>query len=173
MDASWCRKRIEKCTKMVKYPHLLYMLGGDQDNSCIFLVWNKHSLIKKFFKYFIRRNRPREIQRKRTVRQREMVGGGPHWDLTLRSDLERQLSKNWAFLRRERPGGRNRNWGVRVTAGRLGKLEAVNKREPEKFRVESLATLLLAGLRCSQKTLYRRASTWQAPSGCVWGGSRL
>ena len=31
-----------------------------------------------------------------------MVGGGPHRDLTLRSDLERQLSKNSAFLPRER-----------------------------------------------------------------------
>ena len=59
----------------------------------------------------------------------------------------------------QRPGGRNRNWEVKATAGRLGKLEAVNKREPEKLRVESLATLLLAGLRYSQKTLYWRAST--------------
>lgn len=53
----------------------------------------------------------------------------------------------------QRPGGRNRNWGVRATAGRLNKLEAVNKREPEKLRVESLATLLSAGLRCSQEAL--------------------
>ena len=59
----------------------------------------------------------------------------------------------------QRPGGRNRNWGVRAAAGRLRKLEAVNKREPEKLRVESWATLLLAGLRCSQKALCWRAWT--------------
>lgn len=30
-------KGIEKCTKMIKCPHLLYMLGGDQGNSYYFL----------------------------------------------------------------------------------------------------------------------------------------
>ena len=58
----------------------------------------------------------------------------------------------------QRPGGRNRNWGVRAKAGRLNKLEAVKKREPEKLRVESLATLLSAGLRCSQEAMCWRAS---------------
>lgn len=71
--------------KMAKCPHLLmsYMLGRDQDDSCIFPVWNKYSLIKNF-KVFQKKKQAKRNTKKENS-ETKGGGGGKAW---LRSDPE-------------------------------------------------------------------------------------